>query len=178
MRAALATQDRTVSSAGNDREDPLAVLERRLDGLFGAGPRRRAVRVLEVGCGDGRVSAAMARRLRRANRHPGSRLLTLDLHLANAAAAARRFAAPEALGLGIRLLVADLYRLPLPAARFDYVIALNVCYQIERRRFFAEAARVLRPDGRLFAYDLLPTGAVATRPLAVFTLRRDQLHGS
>jgi ArsR family transcriptional regulator len=50
-----------------------------------------------------------------------------------------------------------MYQLPLPGASFDAVVIHQVLHYAERpQRAIAEAARVLRPGGRLIAVDFAP----------------------
>lgn len=88
-------------------------------------------RVLEVGAGPGFL-AAFARRARP------------DL----------RWIASDVVAVPWNDLCADADRLPFAAAGFDVVAALDTLHHLARpARFFAEAARVLRSEGRLVALE-------------------------
>jgi SAM-dependent methyltransferase len=93
--------------------------------LLDAAPR--GARVLEVGAGPGFLGKAARRR------RPDLRWIASDLH-----------AAPW------NTLAADAGRLPLAAASIDAVVGLDVLHHLGApAAFFREAARVLRPGGRL-----------------------------
>ena len=93
--------------------------------LLDAAPR--GSRVLEVGAGPGFLGQAARRR------RPDLRWIASDLH-----------AAPW------NALAADAGRLPLAAASIDAVVGLDVLHHLGApAAFFREAARVLRPGGRL-----------------------------
>ncbi len=96
--------------------------------------------VLEMGCGDGKTLSIM----------PASwRIAAVDISF-QALLLARR-ARPDAC-----LLLADGCRLPLQSEWFDAVFAFHVAghlFQAERLSLGKEAARVLRPGGRLFFRD-------------------------
>lgn len=87
------------------------------------------LRYLDVGCGEGRVMRAVEGR--------GATVVGLDL-------SARLI---KEAGTGV---VADLNRIPLREASFDGVYSvLTLEHVADHRAFFAEAARVTRPDGVL-----------------------------
>ncbi len=113
-----------------------------LDGLAGAPST-----VLDVGCGPGRATAAMARRW------PGARVVGLDLALPMLHQARR------ARGWLRRLPVvcADACRLPLPDASVDLLFS-SLCLQWldDPGAGLAEFARVLRPGGTLLASSFGP----------------------
>jgi len=57
----------------------------------------------------------------------------------------------------VRVRQADMYRLPFPAARFDTVtVNMVLRYAEAPAGVLAEAARVLRPGGRVFVVDFAP----------------------
>lgn len=91
-------------------------------------------RVLDVGCGDGQISRALAAR--------GSSVIGIDPTARNLEVAAERGGGPE-----YRLATAD--RLPFGDAEFDAVVACLVFEHIDDLdEAIAEVARVLRPGGR------------------------------
>ncbi len=128
------------------RETPLGAITERLERsvvLDLAGPLA-AREVLDVGCGDGAYALAAAR--------AGARVTGLDRSTA-ALARARERAGSER--LAVDLLVGDIGTLPLPADRFDLVLAVTVlCFVEEPARAVAEMARVLRPGGLLVLGEL------------------------
>lgn len=88
-------------------------------------------RVLEIGSGPGFLGAHARRR------RPDLRWIATDI-----------IAAPW------NDLAADAARLPFAAATFDAVACLDLVHHLARPRdFFGEAARVLRPGGRLAAIE-------------------------
>lgn len=120
---------------------------------FGGGPFRvhRAVfdqlrlpadaAVLELGCGSGHFWAANAERV-----PAGWTIVLADLSPGMIAAARVR------LGGRFAYALADAEALPLPAGRFDAAIANHMLYHVpDRRRAVREIARVVRPDGVLYA---------------------------
>jgi len=93
----------------------------------------RGRRVLEVGCGTGRLAEALAAR-------EGSRVFAVDAS-ANMVEEARRR------GVNARHCRAE--ALPFKPAWFDTVIMRMVVHLLDRGRALAEAARVLAADGRV-----------------------------
>jgi len=90
--------------------------------------------VLEVGCGTGAQTVALARR------SPRARLTAVELSEASLAQAARRVA--EAGLAGVRLMQADLHALPFPPAAFDH---LFLCFVLEHLPDPGLALAALRP---------------------------------
>jgi SAM-dependent methyltransferase len=89
-------------------------------------------RVLDVGCGTGRAAAALAER--------GSRVWGVEPEPEMAALARERLSTVK---------IAPAERLPFKDGWFDRVLMWLVVHLVDRPRAFAEAARVLAPDGRL-----------------------------
>lgn len=97
------------------------------------------LRILDVGCGTGRSRQIYEDR--------SSRYAGLDLSLASLRLARARFP-------GSGWLQADACRLPFGAASFDVVAFSSVLHHLaDRRAALAEASRVLRPGGWVFAFD-------------------------
>ena len=133
-----------------------------LDGLDLAGDER----LLDLGCGRGAVLIAAARRL------PHGRAVGLDLwrsvdQSGNAAGATRGNAEAEDVADRVELHTGDMTALPFPDASFDVVVSSLAIHNItsgeERQRAIDEAARVLRPGGRLVIADILHAGDYADR---------------
>jgi SAM-dependent methyltransferase len=98
-------------------------------------------RVLDVGCGTGRFTAAIQR--------AGARVVGVDLDPGMLAVAAANHA-----GLW---LVADAHRLPFATGAFDLTVALTLLEFVDDpARVVAELARVTRPGGRLLVAALNP----------------------
>jgi ubiquinone/menaquinone biosynthesis C-methylase UbiE len=106
------------------------------------------VSVLDIGCGTGTQAIAAWRRSR-----PGGSVAGVDIS-GEMLACARRKA--RRAGLGIDFRRADATHLPFEDARFDSVTMTTVMHMIpepKRRLCLREAARVLRPGGRLLLVD-------------------------
>ena len=98
-------------------------------------------RVLEVGCGSGRLTCMVAPRIA-----PGGELIAFDVSLGMMIAARRRLPTLEA-----RLARASVSRLPFAPGTFDRVLCFCVLpHLLEPARAFAELHRVLRPGGTLW----------------------------
>jgi ubiquinone/menaquinone biosynthesis C-methylase UbiE len=89
-------------------------------------------RVLDIGCGTGRLAEALAER--------GARVWAVEPSPEMAALARKRFANVKA---------APAERLPFKDGWFDRAVMWLVLHLVERPRALAEALRVLGPDGRL-----------------------------
>ena len=95
--------------------------------------------VVELGCGTAYFSAWLARR--------GARPVGVDVTRAQLDTARR---CQQQFGLDFPLLEADASAVPLRDARFDLVLSeYGASVWCDPRRWVAEAARLLRPDGRL-----------------------------
>jgi SAM-dependent methyltransferase len=98
-------------------------------------------RVLDVGCGPGYLWAANAARVA-----PGWTAVLTDFSRGMIATARGR------LGERFRYAVSDAEALPHPPGTFDAVLANHMLYHVpDRARAIRELARVLRPDGVLYA---------------------------
>jgi arsenite methyltransferase len=103
---------------------------------------------LEVGCGIGFLACEMAREVA-----PGGHVIGVD-NSPDMIAAARARAEREGLSNSLEFIVGDAARLDFPSAKFDFVVAVQVyLYVAEIERALAEAARVLKPGGRLIVVD-------------------------
>jgi ArsR family transcriptional regulator len=108
-------------------------------------PEHGAGRLLDIGTGTGRVLELLAPRV--------SQGIGVDASKAMLALARSRLARAGLAHCSVRL--ADMYRLPLAEASFDLAIVQMVLHYAEDPPgVLAEAARVLRPGGRLILIDL------------------------
>ena len=120
---------------------PLGQLVDRVEkaALFALLPELKGSLVLEVGCGSGNITEALASR--------GAQVVGLDLS-APMLAAARRRVKPE--GFSPPLIRGQARALPFPGNSFDGVISvLALDYMADRPGALAEMVRVLRPGGFL-----------------------------
>jgi SAM-dependent methyltransferase len=107
---------------------------------------------LEIGAGGGVVAGALLAR------YPDLRLVVTDHDPAMVDAARRALAR-----FGDRAVVdrADAADLRFDDARFDLVLSCGMLHHVQDwERAITEAARVLRPGGRLLGYDVLDTAVV------------------
>ncbi|WP_242440901.1 class I SAM-dependent methyltransferase [Streptomyces sp. CB02923] len=135
------------------RRGKFAVWEELLDALELRGDER----ILDLGCGRGAVLLAGARRL------PEGHAVGVDLwraadQLGNAESATSRNAQAEGVDARVDLRTGDLRDLPFEDGAFDVVLSSLAIHNIKeaegRRKAVAEAARVLRPGGRLVIVDI------------------------
>jgi SAM-dependent methyltransferase len=95
--------------------------------------------VIELGCGTAYVSSWLARR--------GARVIGID-NSEQQLATARRL--QREYGLDFPLLHCNAESVPYPDASFDFAISeYGACLWADPQRWVPEAARLLRPDGRL-----------------------------
>jgi tocopherol O-methyltransferase len=112
-------------------------------------------RVLDAGCGVGGSSIWLAQAR-------GAMVVGIT-PVASQVARARGFAAAGKLSERIAFEQADYTNTPFPDASFDVVWALeSLCHAPEKAAFYREAARLLRPGGRLVIAEYIR----ATRPLS------------
>ncbi len=108
-------------------------------------PETDAGRLLDIGTGTGRVLELLA--------HHISQGVGVDASKAMLALARSRLARADLTHCSVRL--ADMYRLPLSETSFDIaVLQMVLHYAEDPAGVLAEAARVLRPGGRLLVVDL------------------------
>lgn len=122
------------------------------------GPHLRGARVVDLGCGGGRMALALAER--------GALVTGVD-QAGSALEAGRDEAARR--GFDVRFVQADLCATPFPDGDFDFVVLGDVLEHLERpERAIAEAARLLAPRGRLFVntFDRRALSALAVVHLA------------
>jgi ArsR family transcriptional regulator len=121
---------------------PAAAVEEALLSLV---PEPDAGRLLDIGTGTGRVLELLA--------HHISQGIGVDASKAMLALARSRLARADLTHCSVRL--ADMYRLPLQETSFDIaVLQMVLHYAEDPPGVLAEAARVLRPGGRLLVVDL------------------------
>ena len=107
---------------------------------------RAGERGLDIGCGPGFLLCEMAEQA-------GTTLVGIDAS-ADMVAAARRRIDGNKLAARIDVAPGDATQLELPSSSFDFVVAVQVyLYVKDIGRALAEAARVLRPGGRLVVVD-------------------------
>jgi SAM-dependent methyltransferase len=107
-------------------------------------------RVLEVGCGPGRLSILLARQ-------HGLDVTGIDLDPGMIERARANAARPEGGGRRPSFLVGDVASLAFPEASFDLVVStLSMHHWADPRAGMAEISRVLPPGGRALVWDLRP----------------------
>ena len=123
----------------------IAAQRARTRAVLGVRPGERG---LDVGCGPGFLACELAREVGSAGRIVGIDESPEMLD------AARARIARERLGDRVEVRPGDASRLDLPTAGFDFVTAVQVyLYVADVESALAEAARVLRPGGRLAVLD-------------------------
>lgn len=107
-------------------------------------------RALEIGAGSGAMAAEIL------TLHPLLQLVVTDFDesmLSGAREALRRF------GERAEIKTADATTLPFEDSTFDAVFSFIMLHHVVKwEEALGEAARVLKPGGRLIAYDILSTG--------------------
>jgi len=134
------------------------------DGLLARLALRGDERVLDMGCGRGAVLLSVAQLL------PDGRAVGVDLwrtvdQSGNGEEATRRNAQLEGVADRIELHTADMATLPFDDGSFDVVLSSLAIHNIkadeDREKAISEAARVLRPGGRLVMADIMAVAAFA-----------------
>jgi SAM-dependent methyltransferase len=161
----IAAGERSGWSTAEEAAQTLAQVQRAL-ALPGV-PREG--RLLELGCGDGCLSVLLART-------GGFQVAGIDI-VPLAVELAQKRAARE--GVALELAVGNVLALPWPDAHFDVLVdghCLHCIVLDDRRRFFSEAWRVLKPGGALIIVTMAgdpPPGM----PGEFDPLRRCLVHG-
>ncbi len=107
---------------------------------------QRGDRVLDVACGRGKSSYYLA------GAHPGAEVEAIDLLPENVQIAQSLYAHTR----GLTYRAGDAMNLPFSPGAFDKVFCLEAAFHFpDRSRFLAEAARVLKPGGRLVVVDFM-----------------------
>jgi arsenite methyltransferase len=117
-------------------------------------------RVLDLGCGRGAVLLMAAQRLT-TGRAVGVDLWRTVDQSGNAAEATRRNAVAEGVADRVELHTGDMTALPFEDNSFDVIVSSlaihNIRGRVGREKAINEAARVLRPGGRLMIADIRAT---------------------
>ncbi len=123
-------------------------------------------RVLDVGCGSGAVTRAIAKRV-------GSRGLAVGLDPSPALlAVARELAQQAGVGDCVEFHEGNALRLPFPDSSFDAVVCVTVLSHVPKgEAAIPELVRVLRPGGRLGVFDLDTDMTAFTHPDRALTRR-------
>ncbi|SEP43276.1 Cyclopropane fatty-acyl-phospholipid synthase [Rhodospirillales bacterium URHD0017] len=108
-------------------------------------------RVLDAGCGVGGSSLWLAR-------HHAVEVVGIT-PVEHQVAQAREIARQRGLQDRVTFEQVDYLRTPFPDASFDVVWALeSLCHAVDKRTFYREAFRLLRPRGRLVVAEYVRTG--------------------
>jgi SAM-dependent methyltransferase len=139
---------------GTSLADLRAAQQRTDDRLVGLAGVEDGLAILDAGCGFGGTIASLDAAA------TGLRLVGLNIDARQLSVAAASVSPRP--GNAITWVEADACALPFEAASFDRVLAIECIFHFaSRRRFLAEAARVLRAGGKLALSDLVPTEALA-----------------
>jgi len=138
------------STAGHRHDDLLDAQGRLNDRLLEMAGLGDGMRVYDVGCGVGGTLATIDAR------HHAMRLHGINCDARQLELAAR--AVRTRPGNSCGWVRADACALPFAAGSADRVVAIECAFHFpSRRRFLLEAARVLRPGGRLVLSDFIPS---------------------
>lgn len=161
----------------SSRRGKLRARERLLDLI----PWRGDERVLDIGCGRGLLLLGAARRLR-SGRAIGVDLWQTRDQSGNAIEATLANADAEGVRDRVEVRTGDARHLDFPDASFDVVVTSLAIQNIPsaegRERAVREAARVLRPGGRLMILDSRHSAAYVRtlRSCGLACVRRSRLH--
>ena len=113
------------------------------------GPTSATV-VLDLGCRDAAQACELHRRF-------GCHVEGIDLVTANVEAA-RNHIQKEGLAAAVQVTQGDIHALPYPDNTFEFIWCRDVLgHMRDLARAFAEAARVLRPGGKMLIFELFAT---------------------
>jgi len=108
--------------------------------------RRIPAEILDLGCGYGGLSAALAER-------GGLRVTGVDLNLRGLTVAHRHIQAKQEPDNPPHFVLADAEKLPFTAEKFDLIYTIATMEHFDRpRHVLQECSRVLRKDGRLYIH--------------------------
>ena len=142
------------------RVGKFAVWSELLDGLELTGDER----LLDIGCGRGAVLLMAAQRLPR-GKAVGVDVWSTTDQSGNAEQVTRNNAALEGVADRIELHTADMRQLPFADGSFDVVLSSLAIHNVpgagERAKALREAARILKPGGKLLIADIRHTRAYA-----------------
>lgn len=157
-RAAARGADRAREAIAAFRDNPAAWDEMRAldlpvraieEALLARLPQGRLGRVLDIGCGTGRMMSLLGPR--------AESMLGIDLSRSMLALARSRIAAEGLAACTVRQ--ADMARIPSADRSFDLVLLCMVLhYADDPAAVLAEAARVVAPGGQVAVIDLAPHG--------------------
>jgi len=135
--------------AAHTPDDFAAAAERLTDEICAAAGVRDGLRILDVGCGFGGTIASLNDRL--------SGVDLTGLNIDDRQLARARTMVVSRPGNRIRFQPGDACALPFTDASFDVVLAVESIFHFrDRRSFFHEVKRVLRPGGCLALSDFVP----------------------